>query len=155
MVYKWRTLDYKVPAQEAGEHMEELDKIYGEVTPQIMVDDARPDEALMHPLYEWDDSKAAEKYRCNQAKKIMSELIVVKVETPVEEEQVPVRAFVSVKPRNETASFRPTVIAMSDENTKEIVLENARAELRAFDRKYRGLLDVVELLNEFISENYG
>lgn len=155
MVYKWRTFDYKVPAQEVGEHLEELDRIHGEVTPQIMVDDARPEKALMHPLYEWDDFKAAEKYRCNQSNKIMSELIIVKVQTPPPEEQIPVRAFTSVKPKNEPASFRPTVIAMSDENTKEIVLENAKAELRAFDRKYRGLLDVVELLNEFISENYG
>ena len=156
MVYDWRTIDYEIPAQQVGEHMEELDKIHGEITPQIMVDDARPAEALMHPLYDWDDFRAAEKYRCYQAKKIRSNLIVVKVEKPNIEigKQTPVCAFISVKPRNESASYRPTMVAMSDEKTREIVLENAKAELRSFDMKYRGLLDVAKLMSDFVAENY-
>ena len=51
LVYKYRTIDYPVPAQSVGERLEELDREFGEVTPKIMVDDARPEGALMHPMY--------------------------------------------------------------------------------------------------------
>lgn len=151
MTYKWRTFDYSVSAQAAGEHMEELDKQYGEVTPQIMVDDARPEGALMHPLYEWNDDIAAEKYRRNQAKKIASDLVIVHVAQNEEVPQEPIRAFVSVKPRNEKASFRPIVKALSDKDTKEQVIANAKLELEAYERKYRGIVDIIPILEEMIA----
>lgn len=150
MVYQWRTINYPVPAQAAGEHMEELVEKYGEITPQIMVDDARPDGALMHPMYEWRDDIAAEKYRHHQARKISSELIMVRVSVNDEPLPDPVRAFVSVKPRNESASYRPAVSALSDEETKQQVIANARAEIEAFERKYRGIIDIVPILLDLI-----
>lgn len=150
MVYQWRTFDYPVPAQKAGEHIEELDRKYGEVTPKILVDDARPEGALMHVMYEWKDTVAAEKYRYNQAKKIMSELIVVHVSQKEPELKEPVRAFVSVKPRNESASFRPIVAALSDEETKNQVISNAKLELESYERKYRGIIDIIPILEEMI-----
>ena len=152
MVYKWRTLDYPVSAQEAGEHIEELDRQHGEVTPKIMVDDARPETALMHLMYEWRDDIAAEKYRYSQARKILSELVVVKVKyEDAEVLQEPVRAFASVKRLNEKASFRPIVHIMSEEATAEIVIDNCRQELYALERKYRGLVDFEAIVKEWLN----
>ena len=152
MVYEWKTPLYKVSAQTAGEHIEELDATYGEVTPRILLEDSRPDDALLHPLYEWDDEKAAEKYRLHQSKNILGNLVIVSVSDNQNQENEiePVRAFVSVNDRNEKASYRPTVVAMSDEETKYQVLKNASAELKMFERKYRNLLDVGELLKNFL-----
>lgn len=151
MIYQWRTFDYPVSAQKAGEHIEELDKKHGEITPKILVDDARPEDALMHPLYEWNDSVAAEKYRYGQARKIMSELVTVRIANDAPEIKDPIRAFVSVRSQNESASFRPIVAAMSDEETKKQVIENARSELDAFERKYRGLVDIIPILEDMLS----
>ena len=150
MIYKWRTFDYPVSAQKAGEHIEELNRELGEVTPQIMVDDARPEDALMHPLYEWNDAKAAEKYRHNQAKKILSELVIVRVSEDERELPEPTKAFVSIKPRNESASYKPIVEALSDEDTKKQVIENARMELDSYTRKYSNLINVIPILEEAI-----
>ena len=155
MVYKWKTFDYSVPAQDVGEHLEELDRIYGEITPQMMVDDARPDGALMHPLYEWRDEVAAEKYRCSQAKAITSNLVRVKVSESEPQKTETIRAFVSVKPHNEQAKYRPIQIAMSEPNMREIVLENARAELDAMRRKYEALcnyFNFTDFLTEYLSK---
>ena len=152
MIYKWRTFEYPVSAQAAGEHIEELDKEHGEVTPQILVDDARPETALMHPMYEWRDDIAAEKYRYNQAKKIMSELVICHVEQMNEEPEEPVRAFVSVNRLKEKASYRPTVLALTEEATAERVIENAREELRALERKYRGIVNFAAIVREWLKE---
>lgn len=152
MQYEWRTMNYSVPAQDAGEHFEELEQEHGELTRELLVNDARPETALMHPLYEWRDNIAAEKYRLSQAGKIMSELVVVKVSQNEEEEPPIVRAFIPRTPGNTTASYISTIKALSDASTKEVVLENARRELRMMERKYRDLIDFAALLNEFREE---
>lgn len=151
MVYKWKVPLYKaVSAQQAGERIEELDRIHGEVTSQILLDDSRPEDAVLHPCYEWDDSVAAEKYRLHQSKKIIGNLVVVSVsEENIDSEEPPhINAFVTVNERNEKASYRPTTIALSDENMKEQILKNATAELRMFKAKYDGLVDFATLIKE-------
>lgn len=150
MVYKWKVPLYKtVSAQQAGEHIEELDRIHGEVTPQILLDDSRPEDAVLHPCYEWDDSVAAEKYRLHQSKKIIGNLVVVSVSDGKKEEEVPcVNAFVTVKDRNEKASYRPTIVALSNDEMKDQVTKNAVVELKMFKNKYDGLVDFAAVIKE-------
>lgn len=153
MVYEWRTYNRPVSAQDAGEYIEELDKQYGEVTPQILLDDARPETALLHPLYEWNDGIAAEKYRLSQSRKILSDLVAVQVEQIKNDRlKEPVRAFVSVNKEKEKASFRPITVAMSNEQTRERVVENALSELNACKRKYDGLIDFCEIVRQWLEE---
>ena len=152
MVYKWRTYDRCVPAQDVGDHIEELDKQFGEVTPQILLDDARPDKALLHPLYEWRDDVAAEKYRLGQSREIMSELVLVCVANEPVQVSAPVRAFVSVSDLKEKARYRPVVTVMSEEETRQQVIKNALAELDAFKRKYDGLVDFASLVKEWLDK---
>lgn len=149
--YAYRTIEYSVPAQQVGEHLEELNEQHGEVTAQIMLDDARPEEALLHPLYEWNDGVAAEKYRLQQSRKILSELVVVHVYTPEIEVKEPVRAFVSVKDANEKASYKPIVHVMSEEDTRQKVFDNALRELAMFEAKYRGLVEFEKLISAYMA----
>ena len=152
MVYEWKTPVFsKVSAQTAGEHIEKLAEQHGEVTPKLLLEDSRPKKAVLHPLYEWDDTKAAEKYRLHQSKLIIGNLVIVSVTS--EDPQmppVPVRAFVSVNYRNEKASYRPTLIALSEEATKEKVIANAMSELRSFEQKYTGLIDTEAVIREYL-----
>lgn len=151
MVYKWKTYDYSVPAQVAGERIEKLDEKYGEVTPEILLEDARPEGSVLHPLYEWRDDVAAEKYRLQQSSRILRELVIVEVEQPGSEEVVPVRAFIPTTPGNSKGSYRPIVIALSDEETKKQVFENALNELAMFEAKYKHLVDFAELINAYMA----
>lgn len=152
MVYQWKTPVFsKVSAQTAGEHIEKLSEEHGEVTPKLLLEDSRPKNAVLHPLYEWDNKKAAEKYRLHQSKLIIGNLVVVS--TTSEDPQiplVPVRAFVSVNDRNEKASYRPTLIALSEEATKEKIIANALSELRSFEQKYKGLIDTEAVIRQYL-----
>lgn len=150
MVYDWKTPIYKVSAQTAGEHIEHLDEIYGEVTPQILLDDSRPEDAVLHSCYEWDDGKAAERYRLHQSKMIIGNLVCVSVDDSKEYPTEPVRAFVSVNDRNDKAKYRPITVALSDEDTKNKVLENAYKELEMFQKKYKDLIDVEKVIRDFL-----
>lgn len=152
MVYKWRTYEQKVPAQVVGERIEQLDKEYGEVTAQTLLDDARPEASVLHPLYEWNDTVAAEKYRLSQSGKILSELVAVEVEIPDVPIEEPLRAFASISRKNEAGRYRPIVTIMSDTDMKKQVMDNCRAEIAAVERKYKGLVDFAAILQAYLKD---
>lgn len=43
----------------------------GDLTPDIVLDSARPSDSPLHKHFEWDDSVAAEQYRRNQARTLL------------------------------------------------------------------------------------
>lgn len=147
--YAWKIDKYPVDAQAAGEHIEELDAIHGKITAKILLDDSRPEDALLHPCYEWDDAVAAEKYRLDQSNKIIGNLVVIET-TNVEPPAEPVNAFITVEPVNKTAEWRPTIIALSQEETKERVFQNALEQLKALERKYANLVDWSKVLDAYM-----
>lgn len=135
MVYQWKIPGIiPVDAQTAGE---ELDRIYrrdGVISPDAIVNDNAEPSAPLHGCFEWDDGKAAHKYRVSQAQSIIQAIVSVPEET---QDNQPVRAFVSVS--NE---YHPTRIVMRDINMRSTLLESALAELRAFKRKYESLVEL-------------
>ena len=69
-----------VKAQDAGEELERISKEHGEVTPPLVVDEARPEESPIHDVFEWDDYVAAEHHREHQARQLIRSIQVVKPE---------------------------------------------------------------------------
>lgn len=144
MAYQWKMPIYNVDAQEAGEYLETFD----EVTPENVLEQSRPADALLHDCFEWDDSTAAEKYRLKQASKLIRNLSVTYYEDSSSEPKE-VRAYHSVTSHDKKADYRPVQVVLSDETMREQVLENALAELERFRRKYEGILAFDEILREY------
>jgi len=46
----------------------------GILTPSAVVDEARPEDSPLHAAFEWDDSIAAEKYRLEQARRLLRQV---------------------------------------------------------------------------------
>jgi hypothetical protein len=66
-----------VDAQTAGEELDRIRKERGTLGPGAVVDESRPDEAPLHPVFEWCDPVAAEKYREHQATNLIRQVRVV------------------------------------------------------------------------------
>lgn len=152
MVYQYKTGYFsKVPAQVAGE---EINRLYsaGKSSPKDIVDASRPEDAPLHPAFEWNDSVAAELYRQDQARCLVRHIVTVKeVEN---EEPVYVRAFFKIDP--EESTYEPTFVIMSDEEKKKRLLELAKNELKQFKTKYNTLKElakVMKAIDETISED--
>lgn len=162
MVYQWKygLGTHGVKAQKAGEYFESLEQRDGEIKPETVVDEARPSEAVLHPVFEWDDSKAAEKYRTEQAKSIIGNIVVVQ-ERP---DKMPIitRAVVNVKPAEEVgtpcktddeisygrARYQMVQTALQSPEMSRTVLQNAKTELRRFMSKYRQVNELKRLFAE-------
>lgn len=137
MVYDWK-INMPVKAQAVGEHIEQLENQFGKVTPKIVLDSARAENSLLHPCFEWDDAAAAEKYREDQAGRILRNL-VVKIES--EEQPTNVRAFVSIKAQS-TLSYLSITKVLQNDSLRDQMLEDARCELKAFRDKYATLSEL-------------
>lgn len=142
MVYSWKVETVPVKAQVAGEFIEKLEEKHGKVTPRIILDASKKESAPLHKCFEWDDTKAAEKYRETQAAAILRNLTVT-VETVEESTPKTVRAF--VKATEEKHSYISVISAMSNEKLRESLLQAAFDELREFQRKYADLQELAEV----------
>lgn len=79
--YQWREGSrFAVDAETAGSELDRIQQENGVVTPAAVVDAARPDEAPLHPAFEWRDPVAAEKYRTWQARNLIKSVTVVRPE---------------------------------------------------------------------------
>lgn len=147
MVYSWSGYNFKADAQKVGEALEKLEAENGNFTVNDVVSEARKKRSVLHPLFEWDDVKAAEAYRLTQANTILHCLTVT--DSGIKE---PVRAFVNVTIKGvaNKGTFMSIQTAMADEISKDIILHNAIMELTAFKRKYEKIEElraVIEAIN--------
>ena len=135
MVYQWRVPGIiPVDAQTAGEELERIYNRDGSITPEAVVEDSVDPSAPLHGCFEWDDKKAAHKYRITQAQGIIR--CIVSVDTPASPE-TPVRAFVSTK-----QEYKPITVVLDDEVARAELLHSALCELENFKRKYATLQEL-------------
>ena len=82
--------DLGVDAQTAGSELDRIRRRDGTLRPDVVVDEARPEEAPLHPAFEWSDPVAAEQWREHQASTLIKIVRVVPA-APVEERVASVR----------------------------------------------------------------
>lgn len=84
-----------INAQTAGSELDRIRQRDGTIIPAVVVDEARPEEAPLHPAFEWRDSVAAENYRQHQASTLIKVVRVVPA-APVEPRVASVRPVTQV-----------------------------------------------------------
>lgn len=104
-------------------------------TAQIL-EKARDEKTELHKCFDWDDAEAAEKWRMQQARHIVCNLVIKeKTDAPKPE----VRVF--FKTDNESG-YKPTVLIMQDKDEYQKLLARALAELNSFRAKYKSLTEL-------------
>ena len=146
MVYQYKVPYARVGAQIAGEELARIEKEKGSLTPEMVVDESREEDAPLHPVFEWNDRKAAERYRIVQAGSLIRNVTVKIEEVPRME---PVRAFVNVAPVGKRKGvFVSIKNAMTDEDGRETVVARAMAELERVKEKYKDLQELAGIFAE-------
>ena len=128
---------------------DEITSIGDAVSPQEIVEKARDEMTELHKCFEWDDEIAAEKYRVYEARQLVRHLVIEEPEPEEgEKEKPPVRYFLQTV--NGTG-YKPTETIYRNRDEYMDLLETAKAELKAFQRKYsrlKELNDVFEAINK-------
>ena len=145
MVYKWAYDNrYSISADVVGKHFEKLEKEYGSLDRNNVLDSARAEDSPIHELFEWDDTVAAEQYRLHQASALICSLTV---EINTENKPIKCRAYLNVSTKKE-GRFVNIDTAFQTEDTREIVFQRALNELKAFQQKYRNLSEFSNIFAE-------
>lgn len=133
MTYQWKVPGIMpVDAQTAGNELQRIYERDGVIEPETVVAESQTPSAPLHSCFEWDDEKAAHKYRITQAQNIIRAIVVVD-----EAKQPETRAFVNVQ-----REYHPVSVVVRNPEKREILLQNALNELRWFERKYNTLQEL-------------
>ena len=160
--YSWLVPTTKVSAEVAGAVMEQIEETQGVLTKENFLEASRAEDSPTHNLFEWDNDKAAEKYRLTQSGRYIANMRVTieteqreAVSTSVtfgeqkeDDRSNTVRAFMSIsKDRTDRAVYINHEKAMSDEKLRATVLEHAAQELEIFQKKYERYVELAKVFS--------
>ena len=148
MRYQYRDRNrFGVEAQVAGDRLEEIRQAHdGFLDPHDVVDDARPNDAPLHPAFEWDDARAAEEHRRRQAAELIRSVRVVHQGDDQDEPDRREIAYVSVKPpEGGPPRYVTAATALSDEDLRRQVLDDAIRALEQLRARFGHLTELAEV----------
>ena len=128
-----------IDAQVAGEQLDLIYSKHDELTASLVVDAARPDDAPLHPAFEWDDSIAAERHREHQARNLIRSVQIIQ---PDDERPEPV--FVHVE---SLQCYKPALVVVHDIDLFEEAWEQFMVRLKQSQHSLMQLLLLAEKYN--------
>ena len=145
MVFQWKEGSrHKVPANVAAKVMNKLAD-ENQLNAETLVDVSRPEEAPMHPEFEWNDAIAAEEWRKEQARSCMRSLVVI-TESEDDIDVQPTRVFVQIE--QSSSNYEPMNIVLLHEDKIEALRKQALVELMSFRNKYKQIIDLTDSKEE-------
>lgn len=160
--YAWSGRTFSVSADTVGAVLEDIEQKNGSVSKELFLDASRSEDSPTHKMFEWDDKIAGEKWRLNQAHKIINSLHLNIQQSETEEKQLDlsldhkpmmIPAFVSVVPQKDNAQtvrarYVNVAAGMSDPESRSIILQNAMRLLRVFKNKYSAYEEFSQIISD-------
>lgn len=137
-------------ADVVGRELERLEQA-GAVTAQRVVKAAKSRNNPMRSLFEWDDSKASEQYRLEQARHLIRSVEVV-IEYEKSKAAPPMRAYVAFDaheaPVDADNRYVATHVVMSNASARERWLRQAMRELTSWRNRYQQFAEFAAIFSE-------
>lgn len=140
----------KSKVQVYGEELQRIkDKHNGFATPHIIVGEAKTPESPIHECFEWDDKKAGECWRIEQARDLEGH---IEVEIETKEGPKRTRAFVNLSIRKADEEKKENVYmsvekAMKDDYYRYLYLKQAMKEMIVLKQKYSDLNELSQIFS--------
>lgn len=135
-------------AQLIGNELETLQQEnQGRLTARVVVESARDATSPLHPVFEWDNVRAAELYREEQARYVLRCIRVVNARDEHGTPTQTMHAFVNLTETvgdDEQRSYIPIAHVLSDHDLMRKALAQAAGELRSFEDRYSSFKVIAE-----------
>lgn len=129
----------------AVQELNALAEASGLLTPRAVLERAENKRSALHPLFTWDDSKAAHLRRLDEARAVIV-MVRVKMELQPDRPLISVRAFVSLgEDRVSGGGYRPITVVLADPSQRAQLLRTAVQELAALQKKYAQLSELAQV----------
>ena len=135
MAVVWSMKMFKADADKVYSELEQI----AERTPQNVVDyAAEHPESELYKCFTWDDTKAANEWRKQEARQVMRLLVF---EDENEEESIKVRVL-----QKTAEEYKPVTQIVRNKDEYKELLKRAKAELSAFKERYKTLTELETVL---------
>lgn len=119
---------------------------HGELTPEIVLEEATPQDSPLHDRIEWNQESAARSFRIVQARAIITSVKIVYAEADETDENKEVHAFVHIPVAGERRGYYvPSEVAMANPVTRELVLRAMRRDWLAFKRRWSYMAEFAQM----------
>lgn len=145
--YRWANGARKPKGVAAEDAQAEMDRVRRKrgLTPDTLVEESRPVDAVLHGAFEWRDDVAAEQYRKQQASSLIR--AVVTVETYAMPEH---RTYVIVRqPEDEEAdaSYSPMVDVVQNPDLLSDAVRRLKSEVSSASRSVNEVVSLASAVN--------
>ena len=147
MTYKFKGATRKrgLDPEVVGAMFKKIENEHGGLTAELVVQAAKPKRSYIHDFFEWDDEKAGEVYRLEQARYLIRHIII----EVVGERETP-RAFITVvKGTPSQKVYLDTIQIMATPELRLQVLAMFLSELNVLRRRYAELLKFSNISEPF------
>ena len=137
MEYAWKEgVRFKSDPNVTGELLQTIRDRFGEVTPELVLKEARHKDSVIHKDFQWDNEKAATLYRLDTARRIIRHLRVV---SDGETTNEPVFVHVTVGDRR---YYERTDLAVESPDIWAQVMKEEKTRLEATRNRVKHLTNV-------------
>lgn len=144
MEYVWRN-GYRGPlgdANDIGCELESIQEELGSISATAVLDRAKNKNSVLNPFFEWNDTKAAELYRLDQARYLIR-MVAVKFDNGAGTPLV-TRAFVEIK--GEDGPYKSLSVVVQDSDLRAQLIKQAQKDIETFENKYGVLSEIMDLI---------
>lgn len=134
---------------------DELQRVHdrhGELTPELVVDTARPKNSPLHSHFEWDNRTAGEAWRRHQAAELIRSVKIVYREATEDEEAQSIRAYHAIRGPS-GHSYRSADEVATDPFMRQLVLRDMEREWKALKRRYEHFAEFLEMVRTDVEKS--
>lgn len=122
----------------------EIQSIGDSYTPHDILEYAKEHEdSELHKCFEWDDTIAAEKWRVHTARLICCSLKVVVTNTKGKPQEMRI-----IQSDKSLPAYKPVTFTVRDEDEYSKLLDQAKAELASFKKRYASIVELESVIDE-------
>lgn len=133
------------------DQLQDIYNRHGNLTPVLVVDEARDPVSPLHSRFEWNDAVAGEAWRREQAHALIQSVRVVYRQADDKVSEKSVRAFHAV--RNDTGFvYEPVEKVANDPLITKMILADMQREWTALKRRYEHFAEFLVMVRKDLSE---
>lgn len=134
---------------------DQLQAVYdrrGQLTPEMLVDEARDEAHPLHTRFEWDDAVAGEAYRRQQAGELIRSVKIVYRPATARRPAGIGNAYQSVRSADGQA-YHPSEKVAEDPFMRSVVLADMAREWKALKRRYEQFAEFAAMVRADLAED--
>ena len=142
--YGWANNFVNIDAQIVGTILANIYEEYEKVTTELIIKEAHRKDSPLHGYFEWDDNKAAEAYRKEQARSLIRDIRIIKYHNNDKQD---VKAFISVM-TDEGKSYQAVATVLGNEELRNQIIKNAKKNISYWAKELKRFKEFAKIVME-------